>query len=159
MTTTASPRQFSPWPYAIIGYFVVFVSGVAVFITWAVRQDMDLVRKDYYDHEILFQEQIERQKRTVELGTLAGVQFDSAKNAISVNIPGTQAGAAKGIIHFYRPSDAKLDHQVRLAPDASGSQRIDAKPLRAGLWKVAVQWTADGKEYYLDRTIVIGAMN
>ena len=131
MTTTTTSGQFSPWPYAIVGYFILFVTGVAVFITWAVTQDMDLVRKDYYDHEILFQQQIDRQRRTAELG-------------------------AQGMIHFYRPSDAKLDHHLRLAPGTNGTQQIDATNRRAGLWKIAVQWTVDGKEYFLERALVIG---
>jgi nitrogen fixation protein FixH len=156
MTTTSTPKQFSPWPYAIIGYFIVFVTGVAVFIIWAVTQDMDLVRKDYYEQEILFQQQIDRQKRTAELGAQAAVNHDTARQALTIHIPARHVAGASGTIHFYRPSDAKLDHQVRLAPAADGTQQINMQSLRAGLWKVAVQWTADGQEYHLDRAIVIG---
>jgi nitrogen fixation protein FixH len=156
MTTTTSPKQFSSWPYAIIGYFIVFITGVAVFITWAVTQDMDLVRKDYYDHEILFQQQIDRQKRTAELGAQAAVNHDAARQALTVQIPASHVAGASGTINFYRPSDAKLDQAVRLAPAADGTQQINVQSLRSGLWKVAVQWTADGQEYHLDRSIVIG---
>lgn len=154
--TTVTPKQFSPWPYAIIGYFIVFITGIAVFITWAVTQDMDLVRKDYYDHEILFQQQIDRQKRTAELGAQVAVNHDTARQGITVQIPTSQTAGASGTIYFYRPSDAKLDHAVRLAPAADGTQQVSVESLRAGLWKVAVQWTTGGQEYYLERSIVIG---
>lgn len=155
MTTTAQ-KQFSLWPYAIMAYFIVFISCVAAFITWAVTQDMDLVRKDYYDHEILFQQQIDRQRRTAELGAQATVNLDAVGQTITVAIPASHAVGAQGMIHFYRPSDAKLDHQLRLAPGANGTQQIDAANLRAGLWKIAVQWTTEGKEYFLERALVIG---
>jgi nitrogen fixation protein FixH len=156
MTTTSTPKPFSPWPYAIIGYFIVFITGIAVFIAWAVTQDMDLVRKDYYDHEILFQQQIDRQKRTAELGAQAAVNYDATAHAITIQIPASHVAGANGTIHFYRPSDAKLDHKVRLAPTPDGTQQINVQSLRVGLWKVAVQWTAGGQEYHLDRAIVIG---
>ena len=36
-----------------------------------------------------------------------------------------------------------------------GSQRIDARTLTPGLWKVRVSWTVADKEYYIDRSIVV----
>jgi nitrogen fixation protein FixH len=156
MNTATAAKPFSPWPYAIIGYFAVFITGIVVFIIWAVRQDMELVRPDYYEHEILFQRQIDRQKRALELGAAAAVNYDAARRSLHVTIPASHAAAARGTIHFYRPSEAKLDHHVPLQPAADGSQQIDVKPLRNGLWRIAVQWTADGREYHLERSFVIG---
>jgi hypothetical protein len=36
-----------------------------------------------------------------------------------------------------------------------GEQVLDAKPLRPGLWKIRVQWTIGGEDYYFDQTVVI----
>jgi nitrogen fixation protein FixH len=152
----ASAATFSPWPYAIIGCFAVFITGIVGFIIWAVGQDMELVRPDYYEHEILFQRQIDRQKRALELGADAAVSYDAAQRSVRVNIPAGQAASARGTIHFYRPSEAKLDHEVPLQPAADGSQQINLKGLRDGLWRIAVQWVADGQEYHLERSFVIG---
>src|ERR1043166_2848691 len=44
----------NPWPTAIIGYFVVFISFLIGFVAFASRQKVDLVQKDYYAEEILF---------------------------------------------------------------------------------------------------------
>ena len=48
-----SPSQtnWNPWPWAIIGFFVVFVSCVFSFVIFATHQPMDLVRQDYYEEE------------------------------------------------------------------------------------------------------------
>ena len=43
-TIFASLRQRNPWPFAIVLFFVVFISSMAAWITVAVRNDMDLVR-------------------------------------------------------------------------------------------------------------------
>jgi nitrogen fixation protein FixH len=145
----------SPWPYAIIGFFVVFVTFVAVFITWAVRQEMDLVGSDYYEREIRHQDQIDRLKRTIEFKGEADARYDAGSSRIIVRLPAAHAAAAKGAIQLYRPSDAKLDREVPLALDAKGVQWIGTGRLRDGLWKIRVRWAANGEEYFFERPLVI----
>ncbi|MEW6305290.1 MAG: FixH family protein [Verrucomicrobiota bacterium] len=146
----------NPWPYAIIGYFVVFISCMAAWIAFAMRQDMDLVRKDYYEEEIRYQQQLDRMNRTQLLKAEVKVAFDFAVQRISVQLPATHADA-KGRIHLYRPSDAKLDRQFDLAVGGDGLQTLDAKELQAGLWKLRVTWASGGQEYHFEQPLVIGA--
>jgi len=42
-----------------------------------------------------------------------------------------------------------------IAVDAAGVQQVDAGKLQAGLWKVRVQWTVNGEEYFVDRVVVV----
>ena len=42
-----------------------------------------------------------------------------------------------------------------LALNAEGMQRLDAKDLRDGLWKVRVKWTVQGQEYFLDQPVIV----
>ncbi len=151
----APPRSL--WPYAIIGWFALFGSAMAAWIIVAVRNDMDLVRADYYEHEILHQRQIDRQARTQPIQSEVKVAYDVAQQRITVALPATHAALARGKINFYRPSDAKLDREAKLSVNANGEQTLDAKPLRPGLWKVRVQWTVGGEEYFFDQTVVIAS--
>jgi nitrogen fixation protein FixH len=154
--TSAKPRR-NPWPYAIVIYFILFIAFIAVFIAWAVRQNMDLVRKDYYHEEILFQKQIDTEARTRALGSEVIVRYNDAKRAISIQLPDEHARLpSTGRIHLYRPSDAKLDREVSLTPDTTGAQSIDASGLQPGLWKVRLNWKAAGQDFYFHQTIVIG---
>ncbi len=147
----------SPWPYAIAIYFVVFISFITMFIIWAVRQKMDLVRQDYYSDEMLFQQQIDTVNRTRAFTRQIDVNYDDARRAITIRLPMEHAlQALAGRIHLYRPSDAKLDRELKLAPNDNGTQQIDTTGLQPGLWKVRVQWTANGEEFYFDRAVVIG---
>src|SRR5689334_23052461 len=57
-------KRINFWPFAIIGWFIIFATFIAIFGVFAARQKVDLVRTDYYDAEIRFQKQIERQERT-----------------------------------------------------------------------------------------------
>lgn len=158
-TRPETSRSRSPWPWAIVGWFVVFAGAMAAWIVYAVRQDMDLVRDDYYQEEVLYQQQLDRMNRTQPLRGEVRVSYDASRHAITVALPAMHARQKiSGRIQLYRPSDAKLDVTVPLSVSADGTQRIDAKNLRAGLWKVRLQWTADGQEYFLDEPIVVAGI-
>jgi nitrogen fixation protein FixH len=152
-----APIKRNPWPIAITAYFIVFFSGLVIFIVFATRQHVDLVRADYYEQEIRFQQQWERLNRTGQMSDPAAVAYDPNGEMITIHVPQARLGPVSGQIHFYRPSDARLDRQIPFAPGVDGTQRVDARLLRSGLWKVRVQWMANGQEYYLDHAVVIRA--
>jgi len=39
--------------------------------------------------------------------------------------------------------------------NAAGIQRLDAKELRDGLWKVRVNWNVGGKDYFVDQPVIV----
>jgi nitrogen fixation protein FixH len=146
----------NPWPYAIIGWFLIFGSGMAAWVVVALRNDPELVRADYYEQEIAYQKQIDRLNRTAAAGGDVSVAYEAALKQIVVRLPVAQrAGQPAGAIHFYRPSNAKLDFELPLALDADGAQRVPSAKLQGGLWKVRVQWTAGGEEFLHDQSLVL----
>jgi hypothetical protein len=151
-----SPRIANLWPYAILGWFVLVISFLATFATWAVQQNMDLVRADYYDEEIRYQQHLDRQQRTRGLAPGAAVGFEAAAQRIRVTLPAAHAARATGSIRLYRPSDARLDRERPLRLDPDGQQSLDARELPAGLWKVRVHWTTDGEEFFLEQPVITG---
>lgn len=145
----------NPWPVAIIGFFIVFGVFIGTFIVWAVSQKQDLVAENYYEKEVRFQQQLDRMNRTQPLAGTTRVAFDAALDCIVVTLPASQVNGASGRIHLYRPSNAKLDHEVPLTINPDGTQRVDAKPLAAGLWKIRVEWSAQGQDYFFDQPVVV----
>ena len=144
----------SLWPVAIIGYFVAGITFLVCYIVWASHQREDLVSENYYETEIRYQRQIDLMKQSQQFDALPIVTYAGARHSIVISLPEKQAGAT-GQVHLYRPSDARLDRNLPLAPDGQGVQHLDAKPLAGGLWKVRVQWSAGGREYFCDRSVVI----
>lgn len=155
--TPIIPTKRSLWPYAIAGYFAVAITGIALFITWAVRQNLDLVRPDYYEHEILFQKQIDAVNRARPFASELTIAYDLNKHALLVRVPAAHTGEEfTGKVLLYRPSNAKLDQSIRLQPGRDGKQMINAAHLAPGLWKVRLDWTAGGKTFAFDQTIIVG---
>ncbi len=153
-----SPKKIrSPWPLAIAGYFVVFISFLIMFITWAVQQDMDLVRPDYYAEEILYQQRIDAVNRTRPFAKEISVAYDDTARALQLRVPpGHVRSAFTGTVHLYRPSDAKLDRREPLRPDENGAQSLDSSALRPGLWKVRLEWKSGGATFAFDQSVLIG---
>jgi hypothetical protein len=152
MNATLQLIRRNPWPYAIIGWFLIFGSGMAAWVVVAVRNDPDLVRPDYYEQEIGYQKQIDRLNRTAALPKSASVTHDTADGQVVIHVP--VESTTSGTIHFYRPSDAKLDFELPLRLDAGGIQRVPAEKLAGGLWKVRVQWIGNGEEYSHNQSLV-----
>ncbi|HWD17808.1 MAG TPA: FixH family protein [Verrucomicrobiae bacterium] len=150
-------NQFAgnPWPAGLFLFFVVFVVYIVGFVIFASRQHMELVRADYYDQEIRFQQQIDRERRTAPIMAHAAIDYDRARQSITVSLPSVKTNDLAGEISLYRPSDSELDRDVALALDAAGRQAIDSRALRAGLWRVRVAWKAGGQDYFFEKPIII----
>jgi len=154
MSTNKTPRN--PWPIAIIAYFILFISFTVVLVVYISHQKMDLVRGDYYDDEIRYQEQLDRMNRTQPFNAQVAIAYDSTLQSIRIALPSAHAQSqASGRIRLYRPSDEGLDQDLKLALGADGVQQVDAKKLKTGLWKVRVYWTVDGRDYFFGKTVVI----
>ncbi len=151
----ALPRPaFHPWPYALIAFFTVLITVIASFVIWSLRQDMELVGADYYDQEMRFQQRIDSIRRAQVFGGQITIVHEAGR--ITVTLP--TAHAAKhpaGILRLYRPSDAKLDREMKLAVDATGTQQLAVPGLRSGLWKARVSWTVGAEEFFRDETLII----
>ncbi|MBU6402156.1 MAG: FixH family protein [Verrucomicrobia bacterium] len=148
--------RWHPWPLAILAWFAGFSTFTAGFIIFAVGQKTDLVRPDYYDQEIRFQEQIDRLKATRPLRAQVTVSYDASRHCVHIHLPTAQAvRSISGRIRFYRPSDASLDRDVPLAVDSAGLQVVHVAEWRRGLWRVRLEWTVDGQGYYYDQAIVV----
>ena len=153
---TKSPRN--PWPIAIVAYFIVFILFTIAIVGYLSHQKMDLVRGDYYDDEIRYQEQLDRMNRTLDVQDQVAIAYDRTREAITITLPPAQAQhQTEGRIRLYRPSDETLDQDIKLALNPAGSQNVNAKNLRAGLWKVRVYWTVNGRDYYFGQSVVVGS--
>lgn len=143
------------WPISIATFFALAITFILCFIAWAVQQREDLVSADYYEREVRYQSQLDSLNRSQTVAARTVVTFEPAGQTIIVTLPEAQTPGVTGSIHLYRPSDARLDRELPLALAADGTQRLDARPLAAGLWKVRVKWNANGQDYFLDQPVIV----
>ena len=150
---TASPGSINPWPVALGLFFATLLTTIAGFTVFALRLNTDLVRRDYYEQELRHEGQMAREQRTRAL--TEGVRIDCLDGAVRLKLPFDHARqGVTGNLQFYRPSNASLDHEVPLAPDASGRQWVDTRHLKPGLWRVRAAWTSGGDDYYHESALI-----
>ncbi|MCU0451197.1 MAG: FixH family protein, partial [Bernardetiaceae bacterium] len=58
-------------------------------------------------------------------------------------------------LRFFRPSDARLDFEVPLAPDANFRQQVNTAKLAKGYWKAQLYFEQNGAAYFREASLQI----
>ncbi|MDN5205048.1 FixH family protein [Fulvivirgaceae bacterium BMA10] len=144
------------WGKGIILTFIVFALFIFSAVYICMRQDINLVTKDYYKQELAYQSQIDRINNSQHLREKPELKFHHDTKTAELRFPGELSiDFDKGKILFFRPSNAKLDvtHEINL--DSDGTQSIDLSDFKKGLWKAKISWKSGEKEYFREVVIVI----
>lgn len=146
----------SRWGVGIFMFYGLFVVAVLALVLFVSLEEIQLVEPDYYEKELVFQQQIDRVKRTLELPSAVTFDYDRTGRVITVLYPPeVEPSRLAGRISLMRPSNADLDRMVQVLPDSTGRQVIDASALELGMWRLKASWMIDDVEYYSEDMIVI----
>jgi len=138
------------WGYGITFLYLGFVAFIITLVITTFQHDVNLVAKDYYKKEIAYQEEIDKQKNTLEAPEK--IQFTKQEGKLGIIFP---EETKKGEIHFFRPSDYKKDFKMHINLDAQSQQWIATNALEKGLWRVKIDWTSEGKNYFVEERIIV----
>lgn len=142
------------WGYRVAILYCSFVAFMLFLVFKSHSEDFSLVSKDYYKQEIQYQQQIDKQKNSAALSEKLGIEFSQAENKVRFSFPKNKT-SIKGEILFYRPSNSKQDLKVAIQPNAENQQDVSFASLQKGLWRVQVNWTSGGTEYFDEKPLVI----
>ncbi len=150
---TEQPRK-SLWGYGIAAVYTAFALGTLGVVALTMTQKVELVSNDYYQQEVAYEQQIERQRQTNKLVHDATCKLTADGKFIEIKFPSAMA-TAKGHLKLYRPSDSSLDREFEVTPDAGGTQLIAADKLTSGYWRVKLQWKWGGQSYYSEYLLMV----
>lgn len=137
------------WGKGILLVIIAFVGFILTLVVISVRQDdIHLVTENYYEKEIKYQDQIEREKSAAALDREVLV-FDAQAKAVVLDLP----VGAKGNLQLFRPSDARLDQELSLDITNEGKTTVPLEKLKSGYWRVQLTWTENGVEFYEEKKI------
>ena len=149
-------RKGRAWAWGITGLCLLFISTTLGFVAFSFSQRVDLVSPDYYQREIEHQRQIDKAARTATLPEGVGWKLVREGDWIVFSFPREQVKEeVRGVIHLYRPSDARLDREWPIELDPEGRQRLPLAELAAGFWRVKIDWRMGGEEYYSELAIKV----
>jgi nitrogen fixation protein FixH len=144
------------WGTRIFISFVVFMAIMITMVVISVKQDFFLVADDYYEREIRYQEQIDRIENHKSLADKPRIQVIRSSQVVQLAFPESiSEKTISGEIHFFRPSDARIDQRFELELSSEGIQEFQLNSFRKGMWRAKIFYKADGLEYYTEQPITI----
>lgn len=139
------------WGKAIVLAFILFAGFIGFMIYRMHRQRVDLVRDDYYQTEIVYQQQIDRMKNARRKKPV-NMTYQSKSQQVVIPLP---TALRHGDIHFYRPADRQLDFIVRIPPAHANRQVVSTARLARGHWRVQFTWSDGERDYYTEENLFL----
>lgn len=134
----------------VISSFIIFALFIGTLVFVCVRQDISLVSANYYQDELVHQGKMDQQRNMLELSNQPVIQLENHQVRISYN---QLNKLTKGELRLTRPSDSKLDQRFKLTQNEE--QHFQLTVSEKGLYRVTLQWSMDGKDYYYEKLMVL----
>lgn len=132
------------WGKGITITLIAFVLLISSFVYRAMKQDFNLVTKDYYEQSLEYDAVQERLSNYTKLNDKVIVRIDQEKGALVVELPEQfKDQSASGYVLLYNPTDAELDMKF----DLKNPFAMSTKDLKKGKWTIQIDWDAAGKGY------------
>ena len=140
------------WGKSIVLAFVLFALFIGALVTVCVRQEVSLVSKNYYNEELQYQAHMESVRNTETLTQKPEINLiDDHSVRVSFDFREVEAGK----LVLYSPADIREDKIFRIESSTSPAQTFSLGELKKGNYKIKMTWTANGKQFYFEKSIYI----
>lgn len=139
------------WGTRIALLYGGFVALIVVLVTGSMRQDFDLVSKDYYQKELEYQQIIDAGKNQASLS--APVSVHANERYVFIEFPVEfKESALTGTVLFYSEVNAAWDKSFPVEASINKVQ-IPRSALERTNYIVKINWKADNKDYFQQSAI------
>lgn len=138
------------WGTGIALFYSTFATVLIFAVIKSTTHDNSLVVDNYYEEDLKYQQHFDRLANTM----VADIDFkvDNQDHLVHLQFP---MYVQQGEILFFRPSDKTKDFKLPVSTSAAGIQVVPTNGLSNGLWKVKINWSSEGKNYYSEQTIIL----
>lgn len=141
------------WGKWIIVAFVLFATFIGVLVTVCVRQDVNLVSKEYYKEELVYQAQLERIQNANALSEKPTLNVRTDRT-LEIKLP-QDSKVDGGEVIIFSPSNPKQDARFKIKSSTGGDLQFDLSDMKAGHYKAKITWRVGSKEFYIEDSIFI----
>ena len=139
------------WGKGITLFIVAFIVFIASMVVFAFTKDADLVREDYYENELAYDQNKENKVNYQDLNK--AIVVSKTESGIVFQFPEIVNSESKGKIMFYRPDQKKYDREFELEIDTLHQQILDYKNFKEGYYDLQVEWTNGAKTFLFEDQI------
>lgn len=142
------------WGWGILIVLMIFIAFMSNLVYKSSHVNVDLVSENYYEKEIKYQEQINREKNS--LGLRENLIIDKSMGFIKITYPRGYSGREiSGTIQFFKPDNASLDYTETASCNGNNEQIINTKTMKSGWWEIKINWSYQGTDYYKSEKILL----
>lgn len=144
------------WMWSLITIISMFILFFASFAIWTFQDDVELVYDNYYDKDVVFEQQIRRVERTDALAIKPAVNYFSQREELTLKFSPAMAHLNPiGEVLLFRPADLHKDRLFPLDLIGDSLQTIKLPNMDRGLWRVKLSWTSKGLEYFYEQALMV----
>ncbi len=109
------------------------------------KYEHDLVVEDYYQQELKFQSDIDKEENSKSLNT--NISWTKNQDGVQITFPkDLDIKKIEGQVFLYRPSNKQLDFEIPISL-SNHNLLIPDKRLLDGRWNIKVDWTYNSNSY------------
>ena len=141
------------WGWNIVLAFTGFVVFIVYMVVRSFQTNVDLVTENYYQQELQYQEQIEKMSNANLL--TENLVITQEDKQLIIQFPQGITEKISGTINLFRPSDARFDLTEEIAMSDTQQHQLSVAELPTGYYKVKIDWKAEGKAYYSEKSVYL----
>ena len=142
------------WGWKITLLYGGFVSMMVTLVILSSQQEIPLVRDDYYEHDLKYNEQLTRMANSQKLTKNVVVNYDEPNEKMTVQFP-LEMEKLSGEILVFRPSKEGIDFTLPIEKLTDNALTFGTSKMLKGRWKLKINWQNDGTTYYKEIAINI----
>jgi nitrogen fixation protein FixH len=120
---------------------------MSVLVYLAVKQDIPMVSKNYYQQELVYQHKLDAMNNANIHGNDFSIEQDA--DQLRLRIPSSLSkNISEGSVYFYCPSLEKMDRKEGLYASEDGAYLLQAALMPGVKYIVKVSFRSGGKDYY-----------
>lgn len=150
----SAKRTRMHWGVGLLVVFGVFVGAILTMVVISLSREVDLVTDGYYEKELRYQERIHALQRAQDPQN--AITLTETRTEVVVQFPTHRPpGSYTGTIVLYRPASLHDDVTIPVATDATCRQVIHTARLARGLWRLQLEWRADGETCFVEKLVTL----
>lgn len=140
------------WGKAIILVFIAFTGFIGTMVVQMSREKIDLVRDDYYQDEIAYQQHIEKVSNARQLDASTFIQYQAENEQVQLTLP---ANLTTGTLLLYCPANRRQDVRRTLTKTTPAVSLVPMQGRPTGVWRAQLSWSDGQRDYYTERELML----
>jgi hypothetical protein len=141
------------WGTALLIFFILYIGNLVRVVIKSRTIDHSLVVENYYDHDINYQEKVDKINNRNLLAEDLDINYDQQDKVLKLAF-GSDSHVTKANLEMYRASDKRSDFSKTIEAGVEETE-ISLPDLKKGKWKIKVEWSDNDRTYLKEKDIYI----